>query len=899
MDSFVAARDRASRWGEQSDRSERGRSKSPPQNRIHPEREYIHRDRDRDREAPPVILNRKQTYIPQACTSASINNHSLASTSASSSSSGWDRNPPSSSRHVLPERPEAAAARRSSAVLEPRADTINRLYSLPAERGLFDQMELKRHLIAEDRRELKALISRIASAQAHLNKAATKDPRSIAKLTEEQSKQATLEQKIKSNTDDLYRMQCEWQLAVVEQITSPQLNNALPPLERKVAELRADIQDFRADSRTDRERTDEIETRSRQNAGQVNKFQSDILKLKADFTALRRSYEDDHIKIRKDVDKDVRQIHEHGNRIKRVEKDLASLQTKLAHPSVAQQVAAGTSSRSTSVAPSDSGSRQLATSPVRDSRNGPAQPASTEAAAASAQASTSDPATQTAQASTSKTSVSDAVTRAQFRKWANDFRQDLELQLDEIRELAVQEATAENQSCMDERLRLLARRWKEKAEKGEDLSGPAPQPEQNVTSTNAAASSSSTTAKEAVASEPTPMDVETDETENRSSAVNAEVIAPPNGVVAGASANEAPQPSLPAPAQPSPHVIDVSPPTPGTDSAATPAATAVVDKPSDAALGADATAAGHSASMLQAAFEASTASAQRATPSAKSDSPEGGAAKKEAVSMPVEALKAIRVMLKHHEKQVKEQNEQIAAINQKVATLQSLESKVADDRLTTPAQLHVLIAALKENGFQTAADAAAAAAVSQQNQQAITEGLSEMTAMRSLIQILDGKVKTLEQARVDVMALIQQRTDWLQRQLETLDDQSSLQGALLVKLSEHANPRKPPPAPTPTTPQVATAQARSPNLNSALPQQHHQQQQQQRQPQPQPQLVPQTQPIVMADLSPTMAQQTFAQQQAQAYIPTQQAPYQVPQAYTPLNHTPYPYQDPNQRRGYP
>ncbi|SPC61370.1 uncharacterized protein UHOD_06716 [Ustilago sp. UG-2017b] len=911
--------------------ADRRRSRSPPPTRLH-----------RDHDGPAKTLPRKPVAatntIPLGAT-VDAHSHNHASTSSSSStydgSSTYARHPPMErSKPIVPRRPSNAA--------DPRSKIVSRLAGSPSERNLFEQIEIKRWSISEDRKELSDLVKKVKSLEDYLNKSGSKDTKNLEKLTSHQQQQQRLQQKIKVDNDELHRMSIDWQYDITKHFFPTLLAAATVPIEANIDELRSRT---KADREDEQKRYDGIESKARIAYAETNRLKSDIAKIAKDASGairdgdrLRQDYTDFSKQLRRDVDKDVKQIMDNQRRITQIEKDVATLQARAgAQPSLAQQaLGASTSAAANSTAPSRlssaSTSRSRAASPPQDPHIRPApRPEASDAASTPASTSTSAPArttetsTATATTATRPATPSAPVTQAQFRKWERDFHQNIELRLEEVKDMAVGEAAFENDARMDDRLRALARRWKEKATRGEHLSGQSAAEGSGATVADAVIGSIDALAAVAPqgvassASEPTPMDVETNAAEDRlASTTNG-----PNCAQAtqGASASTSQdRPKSPVRTHSASDVIDVSTP---------PEATS---QPNETAATATSTTA---VSATAATAEPKTnedAAAATQQPFSDATDANANAAAAATVVLPAAVLKQMRTLLKDHARQMEE-------LKHEVERLRTSKSTSLDELLNAPDKLKQLAAALKVNGLDIPA---AIGALATQLEVVINGMRAEFADVRAPQQNLADQVTTLETWRAEFIGTVDERVQWLQKQLEVLDDQSSLQGALLVKLAEHANPRRQPAAPaTPTVGAVQAAAAtntRSPLVAHANPQAQQQQQLQQRPHQPQPQqhggnspslimraaaqALPQQQQhrpsgdVAAGALSAHMHQllqqpqiqspqvQQLVHQQMQQPLPQplpqqqqqQSLVYNMPRQQPPGQ---YQYQDPNQRRGHP
>lgn len=811
MSNYTTGRDGFSRDLPARPAAHRARSRSPPQGRIRRDELPIPRTRV-DRDAPPQILARKKPI------DSSTPAYAHASTSALASSSTYDRNAAS-------DRPDVTASRRSSTAAEHlRDDMLLRLSASHAERSLFEQMEDKRFAISEDRKELAEQLKKIKTLQDYRSKAGANDSKVVAKLTEHQQAHSRLDQKIRSDTDELYRMQLWWQLDLFPILLEEHLKAYREDERKRYDKLKDDIADMHAHNRGEAKHLLEVEKQMRSASGMIHKCQSDsdrvkneLATLNKDVTHLRTELLDARNRLsdsrsltkglRDDLNKDVVQITEHSSRIRRIEDKVDGIQAKLGKVAGVARTTTGSPALTNAPAPPSPGaqvSRPLPISPVQGSRPCPRpaeatatpEPASTTTAA-SASAATDESSAKTAEAPPNSEAGSEAVTRSQFRKWDRDFKKDLELRLDEIKDLAIAEATAENQACMEDRLRKLARRWREKAARGE--TGPTDQAEGSSASAPAGLGvDSSGDAAARSATGPMPMDVDSTESQPRPSDDTAAKDITLTALATG---------TLTRDARPSSSIRSLA------DANGVEAAPSLNAEAQSASSQTSAAEASTVLNVVSAAngdltpAAASTASPQLATVSAE----EGD---RRTVAVPAEVLKSVRILLKEHEAQ-------IAAIKQEVDDFRSSEAKRLDSLLTSPVVVKRLLASLKQNGLDMPAEVVSA--IKPLLQSTLSALRDELAPALEPQRSLADKVQTLEDARSELKTLVDNKADWLQKQIEALDDQCSLQGALLVKLAEHANPRKPPPpstTPTPTTGGTQEAEhARSSMPRSALPQQ--------------------------------------------------------------------------------
>ncbi|KAJ1017850.1 hypothetical protein NDA16_005166 [Ustilago loliicola] len=932
MNPYASGRDGFSRDGPSRPPAHRRRSQSPPPTRLH-----------RDHDGPAKTLPRKPTTAFNSTSLGPADTYIHGHASASSSTSTYD----GSATYVRPptlERSKPIVPRRSSNAVDPRSEVVHRLTGAKPERTLFEQIESKRWAMSEDRKDLSDLLKKIKSLEDYLAKSGNKDTKNIERLTSHKQQQQRLEQKIKVETDELYRMTIEWQYDLTVHFFPALLAAATVPIEANIDDLRSKI---KADREDEQKRYDSVETKSRMALGEVNRLKSDINKITQDVSGairdgdrLRQDYTEFSKQLRKDVDKDVKQINDNRQRLNQIERNLASLQARGggANPSLAQQATVATFVRANSNVPSSPGSAQIsrprATSPPQDPRTRPApRPQVTDAASTSATASTSasaaakhEPSAENATTAPKPATGSEPVTRAQFRKWARDFHLDLELQLEELKDIAVGEATFENQARMEDRIRALARRWKEKATNGEDLSGRPAAEGSGATATNAVIASIDNLAAVTPQStadtttQPTPMDIETNATQERptNTSTGPNGVQPTQGATASTSKHG---PTSPASSEADFDVVEVTTPPNATSQNGT-AATST-----------------SAASNTSANADPKTnADATSATQQASSTPADPNAAAVKTVKMPAEILRNIREALKQHESQ-------IVAVKREFETLRTSENRSLDHLLNAPDKLKQLSDALKANGLDIPAESIGALAT--QLEAVISAMRADIVAIRNSQQNLDDRVTTLETWQAEFIQQVNGQQQWLQKQLETLDDQSSLQGALLVKLAEHANPRRKSAAPATSVigaiQAAAATNTRSPNVAHAVP---PLQQPAQIQAQPMPQLQQQPLPphphqaqqhtgnspnlmmraaqpqqqqrpgdVAPAAMSAHMHQllQQRPQQPPQIQPPMQQIvhhqmqqPQQQQQQQHPAYNMPqaqalgqYHYQDPNQRRGYP
>lgn len=889
MSSYGNGRDPYSRDGPSRSHDPRARSRSPPSRHYQERDKVVTRIHRNDHDAPPKSLPRKPGTSANALPVGTAAGHaSLNYTHASGSTHALDRNA-NNHNATSSTYSEPSATRRSSAAIEAPADLVSRLYASPPERHLFDQIEVKRHAIFEDRRNLNDQYKKLKSIQDWLARVGSTDPSNVAKFTDQEKIVRTLEQKINTDVDELYRMQLQWQVDVSARIMPSLLAAVSGPLEAKIQDLAAEVKSERD---RDHKHQAEFESTARTHFGQSNRFQSDISAIKADLSALtkdndhlRRDLTETRTSLRNDVDKDVRQINENRKCIKELQKDLAEFRRdgRLAG---SRHSAASGSARELSTAPSSPHS-------VTQARPSTSTDTTVPPAATANENSSHDGREARANAEQSK-----ALTQAQFRKWHQDYSQDLELRLNEVKDLAVQEATAENQACMDDRLRALARKWKSRALAGDDLSArqvpAAPIAGGGESSSNAAPPTDGAR----------PMDV--DENIDASGPVQPngrshDVVATKGAEAVKAGAEASKNGSMVSmPAQPASDLQEAAS-VPNAASQATPTAARIDDN-----------------SVAAPAIPKSTPAGQP-TPST-TPQPIGNPAEQPFVAgkngtdeehavVPVAALKMIRTSLKEHETQ-------LAAVKQEVDTLRlSGNAASVDQWLSSPDKVKQLLRALKLNGLESINDDLRSAVAQVQN--VITQIRSEMVALRTSQQEQKSEFEsTLQNQKEEILSELYEKLDSLQKQLEALDDQSSLQGALLVKLAEHANPRRnPPTAATTSGGARGSVGSQSPAVRSPLvqhaptsagslvpaPRQEHQLQ---RPVQQHPPVLPNPAATALsAHMQPPMYHQ---QQQQPALHPAQVQKYQQiapqPQRQQQSSYAmprgPYPYQDPHQRQGY-
>ncbi|SPO30586.1 uncharacterized protein UTRI_05203 [Ustilago trichophora] len=878
----------------------RARSRSPPSRprAAAPfDRDYHSSAQPRDNDLTPKLLPRKPAIASNSIPVNTTGGHSHAFASTSASSSTLDRNGPST-RFSLPERPEpsTSAPHKPSFAAEPPTDLLlTRLIASQSERNLFDQIEDLRFTVTELRRDHGEQRKKLKTFQNYVDKTANKDPKAIAKLNEQQQSVLALEQQISRELDALYTLQVQWEVAVSNQAISA----ATAPLESRIDELRKEVRAWRgevrqeikssrddlrkeikAEAADENKRLDEIDKHHRMNSGQVNRMQSDIVKIKQQL----QTHTKDVQHLRQDLDKDAFQITDNHNRLNALERASASSQPRPSTSTIARSAAPSTA-QSISAAATSGWSRSA--SPVQDPRIRPAsRPTIADAAATSGAASTSV----TAQASSAHSThpeptaapTSKPVTQAQFRKWDRDLKQDLELRFDEIKELAVQEATDANQSCIESRLRMLARKWKEKVTNGQDASEQRAQVEASVAAAiyNAGASSSNVPAS---GIESTPMDID----------AAADVDKAQSAHTASASTNHA-DPSSITRSRPDCDAIEIVSPTNG-----------------------------------------ASQTGMHTPPVAKLTTAEPDAVKAVVIAALAEALRGIRATLKEHDTN-------IAGVKQELDHLLSMDGKASDklfhalysklhneffDKLlehflSSTDHLKRLFAALRDkSGLAEYFDTISAAVRKLHSDYATMH--TEMVGLRDL----GARVRSSDESRLEFTASVTDKLESLQGQLNAMDDQSSLQGALIVKLCEHANPRRSAPAATTTGgSRVQSPVVRSPLVQQAhaqqqahRPQQQHQHQHQhhhQHQHQQQQQLLspavalrpPSTLDVAAASPSPNSQQRGLAhqppqalpqqlQQQMQQFQQAAQQQQQQLSGYA-APRAPYPYQDPNHNQGY-
>ncbi|CDR88922.1 uncharacterized protein SPSC_05754 [Sporisorium scitamineum] len=872
----------------------RGRSRSPP-----PSRSYSERDRapvriTRDHDAPSKSLPRKPgTSTNALAVNASGSHvHSYASTSASTSS--LDRNASISRPHPS-DRPEPSTIRRASGsapatVIAPPAELVERLVapSSPASQ-LFEQIQTKEFEILKDRFRLEDQLKKLTSVENWFLKLNSNDPRHAAKLTDQQQVVENIRHKIRSDTLDLWRLQAD---LYVQTFTAS--------LSTPFAQLESNLQSLSQKTKTERERDrknhDEFQKTAISYFGQSNRFQSDISKIKGDLSALTKDNDrlGNEIKnIRKNLDVDVAKITDNRERLERLETGLATLQDEAAKSHADLSSAASASGRAASTAPSSPvaphAPRSHATFPVQDPRPRPApQPSAASPSAANTTQSTTQNIPPLSSTASTSAPVSEAVTRAQFRKWARDHDEDLELRFEEVIERAVQEATFENQACIEDRIRSLARKWKSKVLLGEGASTGQTQAASNANTGDSPGDAAAATADGVV-----PMDVET--TQHQQTPIPA-IPAAANGVQTSQAAvgQTSQNGMLSAPAQP---------PSQPASAGATAASAPAVHSPTVAATSST------SESAKDDPTRTASASTSNAIPAAdgaaQSRVVKHSGSDKQLAVIPVEALSAIRTSLREHETQ-------LVTVRRDIVALRSLEHESLDKLFQSPDKVKQLLEALRRNGlFDVATLVSDALAQLQPN---LDEVRTEIAAVRTSQQVLEERVQALEDWRPQIITTLNEKVDWLQREFEMLDDQSSLQGALLVKLAEHANPRRPPPsAGTSAAGAQASAGAQSPTVRSPLAQQAQHAHAPSVAQQSSPHVSTLSNPIMRRPSSGMDAAATalsahmqppvyVAPQQPghhQAYVQSyQQAPQPQPHAAYTAPRGAYPYQDPNHRQGY-
>ena len=878
----------------------RARSRSPPPPRPYPPPARVSRDHD----AAPKLLQKKSVTASNSIplNPAGSHSHSYAAPApsasvASSSSSIHDRVPP--------------PARSSDSFAEAPAELLARLKASQPERSLFDQIELKRYDITEDRRDLFEQRKKLKTLQDYVNKTANKDPKTIAKLTEQQQAVLALEQKINAAMDALYVLHIQWQLALTNHIVTA----AVSPVDSKYDELdkryrsaHGEVTKIRIDVHKAKNDMDKL-------GEHVAKLKQDVVTVKADASLdakrvdrISKELSDTSKDLRKDLNQDVVQITDNQRRIKRLERDLDAIHAKLPKSSSSSSSSNAVSQRTIVVSPAPAATTSTAPAsprsawdrsdpPVTDPHPRPAlPPASADIASASKTASniaaTSEPATKSGQTAPETSAPgSKPVTQAQFRKWDRDLKQDLELRFDEVLDRAVQEATAENHACMEERLQALARKWKYRVTKGGDTSIQQPP---------------------AGTAGPAPMELDAVETQNLTAGTAASTQLAQDAQTAGAVPSHA-GPSSPARSAADSDIIEiVTPPNGASQNGKGSTSTPAEPGASEPGASAGGAAAGDGTSSSAAQPTSTTASAPSEAQPTKSPSAEGGTAKAKMVSIPAQVLHGIRIALKDN-------GQQIDTIKREVAELHSAEGelfeklfeklldklyiRLFDKLLTSQDLLERLYAALTERtglGGQHEAFRQAG----QQLQTQVVKLQTEMETLRRLQQVTGVEVQSNKEWRQEFSVYAKQRLDELAKQHEALDDQTSLQGALLVKLSEHANPRRAPSAQQ----AVSDGRVQSPAVRSPLVQQAQAQAQQLQRPhhlppQPQPQQLvsPMSAPRPSLDAAVGISPHQLQQQQQQMQQ-LQQHYQQVVQHPNPGYNTapsaPYPYQDPNHLQGF-
>ena len=235
--------------------------------------------------------------------------------------------------------------------------------------------------------------------------------------------------------------------------------------------------------------------------------------------------------------------------------------------------------------------------------------------------------------------------------------------------------------------------------------------------------------------------------------------------------------------------------------------------------------------------------------------------------------------------------DELLSIKQKLSSINLQTTDFIRKLLDSPELLQALIAALKQRGLSASDDSDGDSVPVLRL--TITKTLAELDRVLQSQQSLEERIKSVEEWKSEADDA-PSKLEWMQRQLEMLDDQSSLQGALMVKLCGHANPRRRRSAsalPAPTRSPV-TASALHP-LPTSQPQRPHQ-----------PSIASQlsASPAHVNALSPRLAQMpNHHQQQSQQpsnYHQVQQHLQQHQASYNVAPQPTYPYQDPNQRRGY-
>ncbi|GAC93208.1 dynactin [Pseudozyma hubeiensis SY62] len=873
-----------------------------------------------DHDAPAKSLQRKPGASANLTSGNPTSGYPL--NYASTSATTLDRNAPTSRAQLSDRSDSSAAARRnSSALTESAADLVTRLYASAPERQLFDQISLKSFAIFEDRRTLEDQHKKLKSVQDWLNKAGSNDQKNLARLTEQQQTVARLQQKINSDSDDLYRMQVRWQVDLNAQIMPSLLASLTAPLEAKLQDL---SQEVRIEREKDRKRHDELDQQARTVSGQVNRLHSDCSRIKSDVSALTKDKDrlhneitDTRKELRKDVDKDVKQISDHCARIKRLEQKVDAFVENAPRPSVAQRTStASASARAPSTTPSSPGAASMArprvTSPAHDSRHRPAlQSASAAKDVAASTAIVNGTSAQDdsyAAERSASASGSRPVTQAQFRKWVANNEQDLALRLDEIKDIAVQDATAENQACMEQRLRALARAWKKKALKRDDPTEDQDQAASHADTRESTAAAARTTAAVEGA---TSMEVE--------------IVVPPEQQPINSDARRAgtngasPSTNLQPDAT---VVVDVS--TPDATSQASPVAASTSDQ---AKISTDSDASAARPGSAPATTQSASSGLTQPTNLQQSSAEKGKDTKTQIVTMPAAIVKDIRLSLEDCQSR-------LATVEQVIDSLRSIESEWVARLIESPDKLQQLLTALKDNGLGNVAENARIALVRLGSEVVTIQ--SGMEIIRSAEDESKARISAVEERGQQIIDIVNEKVNYLQRQFEALDDQAALQGALLVRLCEHANPRKSQPraiTATSGTSSQAVRTTQSPVVQSPLVQhaQHVQPSvlRQDHQPQPQTHLaagqhqqstlsgammrpracLDQVATALSAHMHPTAYAQEHAQPtllnsaQAQAYQQAQQQAQQQQQqqqqhsSFT-VPGVAYPYPNPNQRQGF-
>lgn len=132
---------------------------------------------------------------------------------------------------------------------------------------------------------------------------------------------------------------------------------------------------------------------------------------------------------------------------------------------------------------------------------------------------------------------------------------------------------------------------------------------------------------------------------------------------------------------------------------------------------------------------------------------------------------------------------QLTTLQKDTEVLRQFEREWLSRLLESPDKFEQLLTALKAKGLGHEADHVRAA-VSHLGTQIVTIAES-VVSLRTFEEESRKQIKALEEGRRQIMDTINKKIEWMQKQYEALDDQAALQGALLVKLSEHANPRQP------------------------------------------------------------------------------------------------------------